>query len=140
MYALEDPNSKELLVGPEKSNLGGKGLAYRFTRVPVQHFQKSVDSDGTVARLEAVGESNATIQDILAAQVQAAKPEPQSAAIDQWLKGVLAEGPLASKDLVELGELEGYSPDKIRRAGERIGVTRNKSGNGGWTVSLAADT
>ena len=32
MYAVEDPDTKALLVGPDKSNLGAKGVAHRFIR------------------------------------------------------------------------------------------------------------
>ena len=46
IYALEDPDTKALLVGPDKSNLGANGVAHRFVRAPIQHFPPTEESDG----------------------------------------------------------------------------------------------
>ena len=49
LYAAEDPDTSALLVGPDKSNLGKRGVAERFERTSVQLWTPTPDSDGTVA-------------------------------------------------------------------------------------------
>src|SRR5271168_4975346 len=90
MYALEDPDTKALLVGPDKSNLGARGVAHRFLKTPVQHFPPTDVSDGTVALLESIGDDDKSIQDMLAEQVDAARPVPKTQEIDLWLKAILS--------------------------------------------------
>jgi hypothetical protein len=135
IYALEDSDTNALLVGPDKNNLGAKGTAHRFMRTPVQHFEPTEDSDGTVALLEALGNDAKSIQEILADQVDAAKPEPKTAAIDAWLKEILSEGPVPSNDLEATASVQGYSPDQLRGARTRLNVTTSKVGSQ-WMVSL----
>jgi hypothetical protein len=135
MYALEDPDTKALLVGPDKSNLGAKGVAHRFIKTPVQHFPPTEDSDGTVALLESIGDDSRSIQDLLAEQVDAAKPRPKTTAIDLWLRGILSDGPVLSSDLEAMAVAQGYSPDQVRGAGDRLGAKRTKEGKK-WMTSL----
>jgi nicotinamidase-related amidase len=137
IYALEDPDDGALLVGPDKSNLGAKGIAHRFIRTPVPHpqFTPTADSDGTVARLDHLGREGKSIQDILTEQVQTTRTAPKTEAIDLWLKGALADGPLPATDLDDLGAMEGYTQGQIRRSRERIGAISNKVGNQ-WIVKL----
>jgi hypothetical protein len=135
MYALEDPDTKALLVGPDKSNLGATGLAHRFIKTPVQHFPPTDESDGTVALLESIGDDEKSIQDILAEQVDAARPAPKTEEVDLWLKATLSDGPLPSADLQADALAEGYSPDQLRGARKRLNVTPRRVGNK-WMVSL----
>jgi AAA domain len=135
MYALEDPDTKALLVGPDKSNLGAKGVAHRFIKTPVEHFPPTEESDGTVARLDSIGDDSRSIQDFLTEQVDAAKSGPKTMAIDLWLKDILRNGPVPSSDLEAMAIAHGYSPDQLRGAGDRLGVDRNKEGKK-WVTSL----
>jgi AAA domain len=135
MYAVEDPDTKALLVGPDKSNLGAKGVAHRFIKTPVEHFPPTEDSDGTVALLESIGDDSRSIQDLLAEQVDAAKPRPKTTAIDLWLRDILSDGPVPSSDLQAMAMAQGYSPDQLRGAGDRVGAKRTKEGKK-WMASL----
>jgi len=135
IYALEDPDTKALLVGPDKSNLGDKGVAHRFMRTPIEHFTPTEDSDGTVALLESIGDDSKSIQDMLAEQVDAAKPAPKTRAIDLWLRETLSDGPVASADLEAMARVQGYSRDQLRGARERLNVTPDKVGKK-WIASL----
>jgi len=135
IYALEDPDTKALLVGPDKSNLGPKGVAHRFMRTPIQHFSPTEDSDGTVALLESIGDDSKSIQDMLAEQLNPTKPAPKTAAIDRWLKAILSERPVPSAELEAMADVEGYSIDQLRGARNRLSVTPRKEGSQ-WKVSL----
>ncbi len=135
MYALEDPDTNGLLVGPDKSNLGAKGVAHRFIKTPVQHFARTEASDGTVAPLESIGSDDKSIQDMLAEQVDAARQVPKTQGIDLWLKAMLSGGPMPSADLEAKAHAEGYSPDQLRGAGDRLGAKRTKEGKK-WMTSL----
>jgi hypothetical protein len=69
LYPAEDPDTKVLLVGPEKSNLGIKAMAERFDRTSVPHFAQTTTSDGAVPRLDHLGTDGRTITDALAEQL-----------------------------------------------------------------------
>ena len=135
MYALEDPDTKALLVGPDKSNLGANGVAHRFVKTPVEHFAPTAGSDGTVALLESIGDDDRSIQDVLAAQVGAAKPTAKTEEMDLWLKVELHDGPVAVADLEAKALAEGYSTDQLRGARKRLNAKARKVGNK-WEVSL----
>ncbi len=135
IYALDDPDTKALLVGPDKSNLGAKSVAHRFIKTPIPHFTPTEDSDGTVALLESIGDDSKAIQDMLAEQVEATKPAPKTAAIDMWLSEILSDGPVPSADLEAMARAQGYSRDQLRGARERLNVTPDKVGNK-WIASL----
>ena len=135
MYALEDPDTKALMVGPDKSNLGAKGVAHRFIKTPVQHFPPTDVSDGTVPLLESIGDDDKSIQDMLAEQVDAARPVPKTQEIDLWLKAILSDGPVPSADLEVMADAEGYSQDQLRGAKKRLGAKPDKEGSK-WVTSL----
>jgi AAA domain len=135
MYALEDPDTKALIVGPDKSNLGGTGVAHWFIKTPVKHFEPTTDSDGTVPLLESVGDDDKSIRDLLAEQVDAAKPARKTNVIDMWLREILSDGPVPSADLFDMATAEGYSQDQLRGARDRLGVKPIKEGSK-WIVRL----
>lgn len=135
MYALEDPDTKALIVGPDKSNLGAKGVAHWFEKTPVKHFQPTADSDGTVALLESVGDDDKSIQDLLAEQADTAKPARKTNLIDLWLSEILSDGPVPSADLSDMASAKGYSQDQLRGARDRLGVKPIKQGSK-WMASL----
>jgi AAA domain len=135
MYALEDPDTKALLVGPDKSNLGAKGVAHRFLKTPVQHFTPTDVSDGTVALLESIGDYDKSIQDVLADQIDAARPVPKTQQIDLWLRAILSDGPVPSADLEVMADAEGYSQDQLRGARKRLGVKPIRDASK-WMASL----
>ena len=135
IYALEDPDTKALIVGPDKNNLGGMGVAHHFVKTPIEHFTPTVDSDGTVALLESICDDTKSIQELLAEQVDAIKPGPKTGAIDLWLKETLSEGPVASKDLDAMARAQGFSGDQLRGARGRLDTTPTKVASK-WMVSL----
>lgn len=94
-----------------------------------------MDSDGTVALLESIGDDSRSIQDLLAEQVDAAKPVPNTRAIDLWLREILSDDLVPSSDLEAMARAQGYSSDQLRGARERLNVTTSKVGNQ-WMASL----
>jgi hypothetical protein len=135
MYALEDPDTKALIVGPDKSNLGTKGGTHWFEKTPAKHFESTADSDGTVALLESVADDDRSIQDLLAERADISKPARKTNVIDLWVKEILSSGPVLSADLFARGSAEGYSQDQVRGARDRLGVKPIKEGNK-WVVRL----
>jgi AAA domain len=135
IYALEDPDTKALPVGPDKSNLGAKRVAHRFIKTPVEHFAPTKDSDGTVALLESICDDSRSIQDLLVDHIDSAKREPKTKAIDLWLQEALTDGPVPSADLEAMAMAHGYSPDQLRGAGDRLGAKRTKEGKK-WITRL----
>jgi hypothetical protein len=135
IYALEDPDTKALLVGPDKSNLGAKGVAHRYMKTPVKHFKPTADSDGTVALLQSVGDDDRSIQEVLADQADAARPASKTDEMDLWLQVELCDGPVLSAELEAKALAEGYSSDQLRGARNRLNAKSRKVGNR-WMVSL----
>jgi AAA domain len=135
MYALEDPDTKALIVGPDKSNLGAKGVAHWFDKTPVRHFEPTADSDGTVALLESLWDDDRSIQDLLAEQSDSPRPARKTSAIDLWLKEALADGPVLSTELSEMASGEGYTEHQLRGARERLDTKPVRIG-AKWGVSL----
>jgi hypothetical protein len=124
LYAAEDHDTSALLVGPDKSNLGGRAMAQRFERTPVQHFPSTDQNDGTVARLGYLGTDGRTITDALADQLLDKQPERKTDAIDDWLRAALASGAVRSTDLEERAKEQGYNPSQLHRSHPRQGQGR----------------
>jgi|HubBroStandDraft_3_1064219.scaffolds.fasta_scaffold65755_2 hypothetical protein len=135
MYALEDPDTEALIVGPDKSNLGAKGVAHWFAKTPVKHFEPTTDGDGTVALLESIGDDHRSVQEVLAEQADAARPAPKTEEIDLWLKAELSNGSVHSVDLEATALAEGYSKDQLRGARKRVDAKSRRVGDK-WMVSL----
>jgi AAA domain len=135
MYALEDPDTKALLVGPDKSNLGAKGVAHRFVKTGIEHFEPTAGSDGTVALLESIGDDDMSIQDALAAQGGAARPTAKTEEMDLWLRVELDDGPVPVADLEAKALAEGYSTDQLRGARRRLNTKARKVGKV-WEVGF----
>jgi hypothetical protein len=49
---------------------------------------------------------------------------------DQWLREMLAAGPVAHAEIMSIGRDAGFTRDTLRRARERIGVTTCRNGFG----------
>lgn len=131
LYAVEDPETSALIVGPEKSNLSGRAVAERFERISVPMFEPTANSDGVVPVLEHIGPDNRTVSDIVSAQHgnpgrgNHANPDQ----IDQLVREALEAGPAGSKDLQELAEAHGFSKDQLDRSKLRLGVRSYRASN-----------
>lgn len=136
LYAVEDPETSALLVGPDKSNLSTKAVAQRFERASVQNFEAVSGSDGRVPILEYLGPDNLTISQIVSNQ-HAGKQRPGNrdryGNIDTLVRDALEHGPLPSQDLKQLAGLYGFSEDQVDRSKVRVGAKSFKRGNNWFT-------
>jgi AAA domain len=135
MYAFEDPDTEALIVGPDKSNLGAKGVAHWFAKTPVKLFEPTTDNDGTVALLESIADDHRSVQAMLAEQTDVARPVPKTNAIDLWLREILSDGPVPSAELLAQANAKGYSEDQVRGACDRVGATKKRV-RSKWMTSL----
>jgi AAA domain/Toprim domain len=143
LFAQADEDGR-LLVGPEKSNLVGPVNATTFTIEPVQHFDASEESDGTVPRLIYAGESDRTARDHIAEAFAAAPVEELDTHDytadfkESWLYVYLSEAGKAKhkirpKDAVAVGADKGHSRSSVFRlfdALAKAGRTQSQDGAG----------
>jgi putative DNA primase/helicase len=74
-----------------------------------------------------------TIDEALAA----AKPPLRTARIDNWLRRLLADGPLPQQEIVEAGARQGFGENQLTYARSRLGIGTHKQGlKEGWYWSL----
>jgi hypothetical protein len=139
LYALEDPDTSALLVGPEKSNLSSAAVAQRFVCESMQKFEASDSNDGTVPCLQYLGPDDRTIREIVAAQhqdrQQGNRPR-KTDEIDDWLRCALAAQAVPSAELEQCAAEDGISKHQLERAKGRVGAKSNKVGNK-WYTELA---
>ncbi|MGN7780193.1 AAA family ATPase [Mycolicibacterium sp. 22603] len=140
LYAVEDPETSALIVGPEKSNLSSKAVAERFEKTTVPMFEPTASSDGLVPVLDYIGPDNRTVGDIVSAQHgnSGRGNHTNSGQIDQMVRDALEGGPVPSKDLQELAEAYGFSNDQLDRSKVRLGVRSYRDGNR-WHSELKSE-
>lgn len=123
LYCLADKTGTMLIVGPDKSNgtsARTKASQFRITAVP--RFQPTADHDGTVPKLAFAGESDKTIKEHLAEQIEQerSKGKPPSAA-ELWLREFLTKhGAQKAADIYLEAEMLGFSKDQLKRAKANI--------------------
>ena len=119
-----------------KSNIGPDdgGFAYELERVEVapevegQRVRWIEALDGTARELLSEAEADSIDGD-------------DAADVDGFLRGLLADGPVAAKAIKADADGAGYAWRTVQRAAKRIGADRRKeSMKGGWVWALATDT
>jgi hypothetical protein len=126
------PEDEDLfVVAMNKSNLGPRPAALSYRLRPVEHPKA-----GPIARVAWEGEVDLRPDEILA------QPGGRSAgratdleAAKDWLRDVLAGGPVLSKRVEELARKAGHSWRTVTRAKGEVGVKSSKSGSS-WEWSL----
>jgi putative DNA primase/helicase len=78
------------------------------------------------------GPVNANVHKVLNPEHQKTKREQAA----DWLRGILAHGPLLSKEIYKLAERQGIKRDTLLAAKEEIGGTVEKLSTGAWQWSL----
>lgn len=130
LYAQRDEDDR-LVVGPDKANTTGKVPASLFTIDPVQVFQPTDDSDGTVPRLRYLGDSDKTANEV-AAEVYDARRDSEGddrTEAEQWLEDYLTkEGRTASVEVKKAARRAGLSERTVKRASSSLGVTVESDG------------
>lgn len=107
----------------------GRGsLAMRVVTRSVPVKGGSIDAP----MLEDAGESNVSAEDLLASgEERSAKGEAM-----RFLRMVLADGALPSKEVYRLADEAGIAFKTVKRAKRDMGVKSEKDGIGGWTMRL----
>jgi len=80
-----------------------------------------------------------TPDEAMAAEAQQPRDKVDEAECDTWPRQLLADGPLLSKRLYEMGTAAGFSEDQVKRAKKRVGTRARKLGYGEesrWSVQL----
>lgn len=139
LYAQQDDQG-HLIVGPEKMNTAAPIPASVFTIKTAQHFAPSPDSDGTVAVLAYIGESDRTAREHISDAYESQRGEGDDQNVDVWLRDFLAEGTAGKQlatEVYKAADAAGYSKDKAKRAKARIGVKSTRpGGDGPWYWEL----
>ncbi len=116
----EDENRRVLAVS--KASLGPKAPSLSFRIVPF----------GTTSRIEWLGEAGFTARQLLS---EPSSTEERSARDEasEFVRDVLAAGPVAAADVFKRGKAEGFGEKAVRGAKDRLGVKSKKLGfEGGW--------
>jgi putative DNA primase/helicase len=131
-----DPQDKtRRLFLPLKNNLGpdASGLAFRIEAATVPSQAGPLETSRVAWESEPV---TLTADEVMA---QSSNPEETSALTDamDWLRDILADGPLSASDVKSRAEAAGVSWRTVRRAADTLRVQRNKAGmRAGWTWCL----
>ncbi|ORX01318.1 hypothetical protein AWC30_13980 [Mycolicibacillus trivialis] len=125
LFAQADPDNPDcVLIGPEKSNIGGQVEATRFRIVSVPHFPPTDDSDGTVPKLEYVEPVGKTSRDLIGEAFHGRDDDadsPEATEAEQWLEDYLTEhGPTLSKDVKAAGRADGIGERSLARAAKKL--------------------
>lgn len=120
----DDPDRRVLAVN--KSNLGPKPRSLSWRLIPPQDF-------GGACAVEWLGPSDLTADQLLASRVR-----DDGGRIDEaveWLRAVLASGPVASDEIKKRGLADGLAWRTLRRAKDAI-KARARQSTEGWTWTL----
>lgn len=115
-----------------KSNVGPDdgGWVYRLDR---REVASGVDGQWVIWGEPIEG----TAREILAEAEPATGDDDPQGAVDAFLRGLLADGPLPAKTVRSDADGAGYAWRTVQRAAQRLGVERQKVGmRGGWMWGL----
>lgn len=139
LFAQLDDETELLTIGPEKSNIVPRGVnasQFRITTCEREGFE-----DG-IPVLAYVGATDYTATDLLAAKFEADRDGGDQAPrneVDNIIKEILRDGPVASNDVFKQAEQAGVSKDQAKRAKARLRIEARKEGDGGWYWVLPSE-
>ena len=119
LFAQKDDRD-QLMVGPEKNNLGGDVLAAMFKVLSIPKFPPTADDDGTVPVLVYEGDSqNTAAQQFAEAHANSQGGRGDADAVT-WLATYLADGPKWVSDIERVGAT--FSKSKLKTAKQKLKV------------------
>lgn len=123
-----DPTGQGRVVAVTKSNLSISSPSLRFRVIEAQHG---------VPKVEWLGESDHTAGDLLAAAHEDVADRRESQEVKEWLREVLAEGPVGARNVFTQARHVGLSEKVVRKAAKVLNVSiEKKSFREGWEWSL----
>jgi energy-coupling factor transporter ATP-binding protein EcfA2 len=132
IVARDPDNAARRLFLPAKNNLGEDrtGYAYRIQ-------SSALTGDIVTSRIAWEPETvTMTADEALAPRAAEAAPRPRDMAAE-WLRGVLADGPVAVSDIQVGAKAAGLSWTTVRRAADHLGTTTEKTAYAaGWAWRL----
>jgi hypothetical protein len=128
LFIGRDPDNPNLRVmAQEKMSVAREGASVRF----------SLDGGA----FEWAGTSTVTATEMLQPDVVHTEKRTKLEEAMDWLREQLNDGPVLFKELDSEAKAAEIVPVTLRRAGEALGVVKQKQGGrGGWTWSLPRDT
>lgn len=118
-----DSDSDEKLFLPVKSNLAKPvpGLTYKII---------GIDLPGGIntSRVEWTGETDKQASDVLTISRLAGQDTTALTGAKEWLLEILSDGPLPASEVKTAAKNTPYTPSKIRRAADAIGIKSIKRG------------
>jgi putative DNA primase/helicase len=139
MVAKDPDDSERRLFVPMKNNLArtDSGLAFRLEQRLVGD-QKEIVASAIIWEGEHV---TRTADEILAATNDAGPHRSVKEEAADWLQALLAEGPMAAREIQAQTEAAGLSWATVRRAKDRLGIQPQRQSEGGdgsgkWVWSL----
>jgi hypothetical protein len=121
-----EPSSKRQILACVKNNLAPRNVALQYR---IKH--ETVDGEIATSR---VAWNKTTLQmtadEALAkSRVNSSKPT-QPPAVDELVKGLLADGKRAASEIFAKGEHSGFTPKQLGGAAKRLAVVRTNTGYG----------
>ena len=147
LYAQTDEEGY-LLVGPEKSNSSELVTASRFRIAKVQYRESTDEIDGSVARLEYVGDSGRTVRELVTEKYEMDRDGETSEERTEserfilgYLQGDRVGGEASAGDVIKAGIAAGFTKDQIKHARHRCKAPRiiSRPAAGGvriWAVDV----
>jgi AAA domain len=125
LFGIRDDETDLLVVGPDKANNTTPDYANLYRVELVQHWERTVDDDGTVGRLEYVAKSDRTIRDWVSDKYEDPDGGNQTE-LDKavaWLRDyLLREQPIDSREVKKDAEEAKIKSRTLRRARQRLTV------------------
>ena len=120
-----DPDKRMLLPG--KNNLGNDRTGFAFRLV-----EEQVEGAGSTPRLEWLEEVALTASEALSEQAARVNGATRVAEAGDWLRDLLAEGPVEANEVKLRGETAGFSLRSLQRAKAELGVRSEKRAAHWW--------
>ncbi|MBP2523572.1 MULTISPECIES: AAA family ATPase [unclassified Rhodococcus (in: high G+C Gram-positive bacteria)] len=132
LWALKDENGN-LVVGVDKSNYGRIPTAIAYNIVMIQLWVATEHSDGRMARLVCVGDTDRTVAQHLDESFQAGNDDAADKAdCKKWLQNYMVTncGAAPAKTAKAAGIAEGFSPTTVDRTKRKLGIQSKKQPDG----------
>ena len=128
LHMAADPEDEDKrLLGHSKNQYDRKAATIRL-HIESRHVANTAEGPIAAGRVVIEGEVSLSIEDAVSASHQGADVRTAIGKATEWLEALLSRGPAWSADVRKMGHSAGHSESAIKRAAERIGVTKDSKG------------